>query len=83
MMMISNKRSISTERERDYYAYLYEGEILQDELELVHEEEYHAKEEDFDEYVYFNEEEDSGKEECKLGYKEDGDDNDDNEEYEE
>ena len=39
-------------------------------------------EEDFDEYMYFNEEEDSGKEESELGYKEDENDKDDNGEYE-
>ena len=32
--------------------------------------------------MYFNEEEDSGEEECELGYKGDDDDGDDNEEYE-
>ena len=37
--------------------YLYEGEILQGELKLVYEEQYHAEEEYFDEYMYFNEEE--------------------------
>ena len=32
--------------------------------------------------MYFNEEEDLGKEQCKLGYGEDANDNDDNEEDE-
>ena len=51
--------------------------MLQDELELVCKEQYHAEEEHFDEYMYFTKEEDSGEEECKLEYKEDdGDEND-------
>ena len=29
-------------RERDYYAYFYEGEILQDELGIIYKEQYDA-----------------------------------------
>ena len=42
--------------------YLYEGESLQGELDLVYEDQYHAEEEEFDEYMHLNEEEDSGEE---------------------
>ena len=42
--------------------YLFEVEVLQDELKLDYKEQYHDEEEYFNEYMYFNEEEDSGKE---------------------
>ena len=66
--------------ERDDYAYLYEGEILQDDIGHVYEEQHHTDDKDFDECIYFNKEENSGKEECELRYEEDDNDDDDNEE---
>ena len=42
-------------KERDNCEYLYERESLQDEIELVYKEYYHAEEEDFNEYMNFNE----------------------------
>ena len=69
-------------RERDDYGYIYEGESLQNELGLFYKEQYHTKEKDFDEYIYFNEEEDLCKGECELGYEEDDNNNDDNKEDE-
>ena len=38
-------------KERDDYAYLYEGESLQDEIEIFCKEQYYSEEEDFDEYI--------------------------------
>ena len=49
-------------REKDDYTYIYEGESLQYELELVYEEQYHAEEKYFDEYMHFNKKEDLIKE---------------------
>ena len=47
-------------REIDNYAYLYQGERLQDEIKLVYKEHYHAMEEGFYEYMYFNKDEELG-----------------------
>ena len=48
-------------RERKNYAYIYDGESLQDELELVYKEQYHDEGENFDEYTYLNKKEESRK----------------------
>ena len=48
----------------------------------MYEEQYHSKEDDFDEYMYLNEEEDLFEEECELGYQEDYNDDSDTGEYE-